>query len=409
MLQDCSHCHQFVWFDPGTASTGKACPGCGHWISITPDEPPQGSGQQVGPRPVYQSPEQRSSAAPASRACPLDPGDVQAGRAVPAGTPTSRQTQDRRRRVLQTVAIVLLLVFFAWIFTRILPGGGNGDTAQLGDLAGTPGSPSQYGQSPGSPESNHDDSLPAGDSSARAPRGLPGAGIHAEQGATNLPPEAATTHAPKSSGGEFVTAMQPVLPESAATGGRARPGGGVFTGGVGTRFVFVIDSSSSMGQAGRFEAVTDDLSRKLAVLTPRHFFYIVLFDTEAHPMPVDSYLAATPQNAGAMLQWLRNQQPGGSTDPSLAMQLALALNPHTIWLLSDGEFDTAQTAPRLIAAVRSRRIPVNTIAFHTPGDQTLRPIAMASGGSYLFIPPQGDRAPFPRPSRPAGGPFLPRL
>ena len=66
--------------------------------------------------------------------------------------------------------------------------------------------------------------------------------------------------------------------------------------------------------------------------------------------------------------------------------MALTLAPATIWLLSDGEFDNPSIGANLIAAVRARRIPVNTIAFHSQGDQTLLPISEASGGRYLYVP-----------------------
>ena len=71
-----------------------------------------------------------------------------------------------------------------------------------------------------------------------------------------------------------------------------------------------------MAGHGTFEDVAEELFRKLQALTPRHFFYLILFDDNAHLMPSRTLLPATPFNVQKMVGWLRNQRPNGSTDPT---------------------------------------------------------------------------------------------
>jgi hypothetical protein len=177
---------------------------------------------------------------------------------------------------------------------------------------------------------------------------------------------------------------------------------GMFSGGKGSKFVFVLDKSSSMGQAGKFQAVIDELKRQLNALKPQYSFYIIFFDTQAYPMRANGLQSATPQNLRPAAIWLDSQYPSGGTDPTDAIMRALDLDPHTIWILSDGEFsthivDTVNAANRL----KLKRVCINTIAFYDQAEMTLKPLAAANEGAYRYVPdPRGSAlkpSPYQRP------------
>jgi len=168
-----------------------------------------------------------------------------------------------------------------------------------------------------------------------------------------------------------------------AVGAASAPG---FFGsrGRGTKFVYVVDRSSSMA-LDRFDAARNELISSLRRLQPGMFFYVIFFDNRHEAMRASSLqpAASLPQ----FLPWIESQQPGGGTDPEEAMKLALQLQPDTIWLLSDGQFSS-----RLSSVVRdmnrNKRVAINTIAFHERfGEVQLREIATENNGEYRFVPP----------------------
>lgn len=171
--------------------------------------------------------------------------------------------------------------------------------------------------------------------------------------------------------------------------------GSMFAGGAGSKFVFVLDKSGSMG-GGKLPAVIDELEAKLATLTREQSFCLFFFDTRAFCMPGGRLLPATPENVTSMIQWARAQRPDGGTDPTEAMHLAFFLRPDTLWLLSDGGFRDAVVGA--ITQANRWRTRVHTIAFFQRAEHTLAELARRNGGRHIYVPPSAG--PFQGPLGP---------
>lgn len=121
------------------------------------------------------------------------------------------------------------------------------------------------------------------------------------------------------------------------------------------RVVYCIDASGSMIRS--LPMVLEHLGRSMAQLTPPQRFSVVFFqDNEAVPMPNFSDLPlATADQKRAVLRWMHHEiVPRGRSNPLRALELALALKPDVIFLLSEnitgsGPFEIE--ADRLLAAL----------------------------------------------------------
>ena len=81
------------------------------------------------------------------------------------------------------------------------------------------------------------------------------------------------------------------------------------------------------------------------------------------------------------------------------MLRALELKPHTIWLLTDGEFPD-DICDKLKTANPEQKVSINTIAFHDPsGEAVMKRIAKENAGDYRFVP-----APIGVPAQPPATP-----
>jgi len=167
---------------------------------------------------------------------------------------------------------------------------------------------------------------------------------------------------------------------------------------TGNRFVFIVDCSRSM-TGTKWEDATRELLSAVERLGPDKWFYVIFFDGESHPMfdsksPEPDLLAATDENLDRFRRWLATVELGFHTRPAASVRFALTLEPHAIYLLSDGEFED-QTAALLREKNlvrdehgRAPRAIVHTIGFHSRhGQKVLQRIAKEHGGRYVFVPP----------------------
>jgi hypothetical protein len=165
--------------------------------------------------------------------------------------------------------------------------------------------------------------------------------------------------------------------------------------GSGTRFVFVCDCSGSMSGLKWLE-LNRELSRCIGSLSAGQSFYAIFFDGEMHPMfepfgREPALLDATAENVEKARQWIANKSLGRDTSPCDAVKFAASLEPHAIFLLTDGEFSD-YTAPYLRDFNKKRvakgkpKVVVHTIGFFSQKHQmVLERIAKDSGGTYQFV------------------------
>lgn len=175
---------------------------------------------------------------------------------------------------------------------------------------------------------------------------------------------------------------------SASSGKAGREGeGSIFDyKGHGTKFVYVIDFSSSM-IGDRFEAAKTELIRSIEGLTESKKFYVIFYDHLEEPMPGRNVLRSASENTKRRaINWIRSMGTRGGTDPTAAMQHAIQLSPDAIFLLTDGGFDPS-VHDAIKAANRKKKVAINTIAFHDPsGEAILKQIAKENRGDYRFVP-----------------------
>ncbi|MEL6107726.1 MAG: hypothetical protein AAFU85_17000 [Planctomycetota bacterium] len=169
--------------------------------------------------------------------------------------------------------------------------------------------------------------------------------------------------------------------------------------GGGNHFVYLVDSSGSMGDA--FESARQELLRSIDALGPKQRFYVIFFDSEPDYMRLASPNAdetrsayATPQNKRALARWATSIRMDRGRAPYDAIPFALKLRPDAIFLLSDGEFP--QRIEELLQ--ETNRIDnlfgddgpislVHTIGYHSrEGENRMKRIAKQNGGQYRHVP-----------------------
>jgi uncharacterized protein with von Willebrand factor type A (vWA) domain len=155
----------------------------------------------------------------------------------------------------------------------------------------------------------------------------------------------------------------------------------------GTRYVFVIDKSGSMGAHNKFGRAKRELIKTLKALPKNSRFMIYFFDEGSEQMPVNNMMAAVPGNISWAEDWVKSVGMGGGTDPRRALKSGFSLKPDTLWLLTDGEFDNESA---VLAQIRSAnpkdRVRINTLAImDRGGERVLKQIARENDGTYRFV------------------------
>ena len=166
----------------------------------------------------------------------------------------------------------------------------------------------------------------------------------------------------------------------------------------GSKFVFVIDGSSSM-MHGRWNRATRELMSTINQLDSNQQFLVLFYNTSTTVMfgmqPGQAALVpATPENIHKTKIWLGNQRPRGGTLPARTMKLALSLKPDAIYFLSDGELadDTMFSlkhwnSPKKDSRGLFRKIPIHTVLLSSRfGFLTMKTIADQNNGIFTAIP-----------------------
>ena len=148
----------------------------------------------------------------------------------------------------------------------------------------------------------------------------------------------------------------------------------------------------------RWEALCYELEQAIRSLSLDQEYFIISFDSEAHPMfgaspPRGKFLAPDPKSIRRVRNWLRSIELGRNTFPSSSMMMALSLKPDAIFLLSDGEIrdstltDLRQVNSPEVGSRYSKAIPVHTVLLHSEiGYQTLEQIAADNYGTFTPVP-----------------------
>lgn len=173
-----------------------------------------------------------------------------------------------------------------------------------------------------------------------------------------------------------------------------KPGEAVFFGAraYGTKFVFVIDASTSM-EGYRWNRATGELLKSIGRLENGTEFFIIAFHFQPVPINLSNATSKTflVKGNGTVVEcrkWLRSLTLAPQTMPASSLQLALDFEPDAIFLLSDGELrDNSLALLRTINRDEDKPIvPINTIhLFSSDGKETLEKLAEENGGSFTAV------------------------
>lgn len=301
--------------------------------------------------------------------------------------------------ILTLLAIVGLCLILLYILLAKQPqgigSGGTGRGSSSGNLDGGGQGTNKHGTVSGG-SSGKD-----GTGGAAEERSHSGVALEVPQGKESTeipPPEPESTNAPpKAQPDEFATDFSKKR-VPAKSGREGSPGGGGGSGNIfdregrGTKFVYVIDFSGSMNGA-RLAAAKAELIDSIENLHRSMEFYVIFFDEHYETMPEPGMVKATQENLDRAIRWIESMSARGGTDPTGAMMKALDLNPHTIFLLSDGIF-SATICESIRKANADGQVSICTIAFHDrSGEAVLRRIAEENHGDYRFVPAPAESAP----------------
>ena len=168
--------------------------------------------------------------------------------------------------------------------------------------------------------------------------------------------------------------------------------------GGGNHFVYLVDSSKSMGS--RFDSARLEVLESVDALQPNQRFYVIFFDAKPSYMrwgeniEFESTSAyATEENKANLREWAMAIEPDAGRAPYDAIRFALNLRPDAIFLLSDGKFpqgieDLLSQENRMQNLFGEQRpiSIVNTIAYQSKsGEDRMRRIAMQNHGQYRYI------------------------
>ncbi len=172
------------------------------------------------------------------------------------------------------------------------------------------------------------------------------------------------------------------------TGGGGDPNGQPGFFGIasnGRSVIYVLDSSGSMSEHGKFKMACRELLKSIGQLKENQRFFVILYSDGSYPMDADEPLAATSDNIANLREWLDKVEPNGGTQPLASLLYALSMKPDEIYFLSDGQFDVA-IVQQLKQANSSKTVPIHTIDLMN--HQTIglmKMIARRTGGKFHFV------------------------
>jgi len=171
--------------------------------------------------------------------------------------------------------------------------------------------------------------------------------------------------------------------------GSAKPGIPEFMGvkGDGMNVVYVLDFSGSMADE-KSTYLKIELKRSIFGLSSKNTFQVILFNHSAIENPTGGMLPGTKQNTRACATWVDSSQPTGGTNPVGALEIALStLKPDTIYLLTDGAFDSDADVFALLSRLNPEgKVQINTIGFGIGANvDVLERIAQDNRGTYRYV------------------------
>ncbi len=192
--------------------------------------------------------------------------------------------------------------------------------------------------------------------------------------------------------------LEAIAKEQRAMAGRGSPpaatttsifGSGALTG---TRFVFLIDRSRSMGADGLgvLPRARKELMAALDTLDEGHKFQVVAYHQNTVMVDRRDMLPVTPENSKLAGDFLDHLAAFGATEHEVGLYSALALQPDVLVMLSDGGFPTLNDGQlgTLLKTVRSGTT-IHCVEFGTsdlaPNNSFMERLAFRTSGTYRYV------------------------
>jgi hypothetical protein len=180
----------------------------------------------------------------------------------------------------------------------------------------------------------------------------------------------------------------------------------------GRKFVFIVDSSKSMG-GGKFEAACYELAQAVRRLDEDQLFYVIFFDWDANRLrlgkwdprtrtwtpneePEDRAVLATEENKAQVEAWMQTVELELKTLVLESFQYAMGMYPDAIYVLTDGRFGDTKKVEKYLAennyildeqGEKKPKVVIHTVGFYNrEGEPVLKKMAKDFGGTYRFVP-----------------------
>ncbi|TVQ32693.1 MAG: hypothetical protein EA376_04835 [Phycisphaeraceae bacterium] len=199
---------------------------------------------------------------------------------------------------------------------------------------------------------------------------------------TRIPDDASLELPPLDAGAPAPAALTTSEPVEPLRFERSQPPEVMFSG-VGASnardIVYVVDASGSM--IPTFPEVKTELRRSIERLHPTQRFQLILirnFDGKTHQWPEIGMagsrgrpvlLDATGRNKRAVFEWLEGAEARGSSDPTGALEAALALRPDAVFILTtrlSGPEMKGDVDPDRVLALLERLNPAHPVTGNRP-------------------------------------------
>ena len=156
------------------------------------------------------------------------------------------------------------------------------------------------------------------------------------------------------------------------------------------RVVYLVDNSNSM-HSGRFETALMELQQSVARLAGDQQFYVAFYSDQVYglfyPDTAEAMCTADAATKERFQKWLSTVEMCVGGKLLDAFRLAESLEPHTIYLLSDGVITSQRTLDYLLES-HGRPFVVHTVGLTIPNPtagRRLQAIAATHGGTTQFV------------------------
>ncbi len=163
---------------------------------------------------------------------------------------------------------------------------------------------------------------------------------------------------------------------------------------TGSRFIYIVDTSGSMGVGGKLQALQTEMVKSIEGLLESADFLVITYSDGAAPLEGrQSWSDADERGKRFARRGIGRLEAHGSTNPSPAFAMAFTMKPppDSIYFMTDGEFNP-EVATEIATLNAEFRVPIHCIAFVSRESEPLmRLIASQSGGTYTFVPSPAGR------------------